>query len=205
MTNILQFKITLLGSQPLIWRQFQVTDDYRFDRFHQVVFLVMGWMNSHLHEFDIGERKIGMLLGDGMDLPGLEDETKIFLKDMNFKEGDAFRYLYDFGDNWEHLLEVEKVTVGALSAPSCLNGQNACPLEDCGGIYSYNEMLRNHNEADGTEDEEGWDDEDYLGVRLPFDYTPSHYDIHGVNSELAKFGVWHRKHPRAKATPWHQI
>jgi hypothetical protein len=47
------------GNQPLIWRLFLVTDDYRFDRFHQVVFLVMGWMNSHLHEFDIGERKIG--------------------------------------------------------------------------------------------------------------------------------------------------
>ncbi len=198
MTSILQFKITLLGSQPVIWRQFQVTDDYRFDRFHQVVFLVMGWMNAHLHEFRVGDRGIGMLLNDGFDVPGVEDETNIFLHEMNFQEGDKLLYLYDFGDNWEHLLQVEQIAKGALAAPSCLNGENACPPEDCGGIPMYNEMVRMHNDPDASQDEDAM-------LWLPEDFSPTDFDIKAVNAELAKFGAWHRQHPRAKSTPWHRI
>jgi hypothetical protein len=198
MTNILQFKITLLGSQPLIWRRFQVTDDYRFDRFHQVIYLVMGWMNSHLHEFHIGERKIGMRFDDPWSRTELIDETKVFLHEMNFQEGDKLHYLYDFGDYWEHLLEVQHITKGSLSAPSCLNGQNACPPEDCGGTSGYANLLKVLNDPKDS-------DYDNLLQWLPDGFSPNFFDIDKVNTELAKFGVWHRKHPRAKATPWHQI
>ena len=199
MGNIIQFKITLLGIQPLIWRQFQVTDDYRFDRFHQVIYLVMGWWNSHLHEFKIGDREIGMPDDDyDYEFPNLEDESEVFLHEMEFKKGDEFHYLYDFGDHWEHHLKVEKVTKGALSAPSCLRGKNACPPEDCGGITGYNNMLKVLKKPNDPE-YESW-------IRwLPDGYSPKFYDIHGVNTELAKFAVWHRRHPRAKSTPWHQI
>lgn len=37
------------------------------------------------------------------------------------------------------------------------------------------------------------------------DYNPEFFPIKEVNAELALFGAWHKKHPRAKSTPWHQI
>ena len=199
MGNIVQFKITLLGSRPLVWRQFQVTDDYRFDRFHQVIYMVMGWWNSHLHEFRIGDREIGMPDDDyKYEFPNLEDETQVFLHEMEFKKGDEFLYLYDFGDHWEHRLKVEKVTAGALSAPSCLSGKNACPLEDCGGISGYINMLKVLKKPTDPE-YESWME------WLPKGFSPTRFDIDAVHTELGKFAVWHRRHPRAKSTPWHQI
>lgn len=197
MSKILQIKITLQESRPLIWRRFQLTDDYRFDRFHQVIQIAMGWWNSHLHEFRIKGREIGML-DDDYDYPNLEDEASVYLRDLELEKGDKFSYLYDFGDSWEHLLVVEKVTDGALSAPSCLMGENACPPEDCGGIWGYKGLLKILKNPKHPE-YESWQE------WLPPGFNPASFYIDIVNFELAKFAVWHRKHPRARSTPWHQI
>jgi hypothetical protein len=45
---ILQFHISLPESRPPIWRRIQLTDDYRLDRFHQIIQIAMGWENSQL-------------------------------------------------------------------------------------------------------------------------------------------------------------
>ena len=83
MSKTLHLKITLLRSKPLIWRAFKLTDDYRFDRFHQVLQIVMGWNNSRLHDFKIKGREIGMVVDHYIDeFPDLEDETKIYLRDV---------------------------------------------------------------------------------------------------------------------------
>ena len=54
-----------------------------------------------------------------------------------------FVYEYDFGDSWEHEVLVEQVLPPdpAFKHPACLAGGNACPPEDCGGIYGYYELL----------------------------------------------------------------
>ena len=64
----LQIKISLANSHIPIWRRFLITEDYRLDRFHQVIQIVMGWWNSHLHEFEIGGRKFGMKYSNGIQL-----------------------------------------------------------------------------------------------------------------------------------------
>ncbi|MBW2397275.1 MAG: plasmid pRiA4b ORF-3 family protein, partial [Deltaproteobacteria bacterium] len=65
------------------------------------------------------------------------------LGDLSLKEGDSFIYNYDFGDDWYHECEIEKVVPFQRDAeyPRCLAGQRACPPEDCGGIYGYDSML----------------------------------------------------------------
>ena len=198
MSKILQFKIQLRESNPLIWRTFKVSDDYRIDRFHQVIQIVMGWKNAHLHEFRINERQLGMLMNDGFDYPKVEDETSIFLKDLSLEKGVIFSYLYDFGDSWEHLIKLGKITTEELEMPICLEGSGACPPEDCGGISGYANLLKIiKNPSDPEYD--SWIE------WLPTNFNPNDFLKDKTNSELKKFGKWHNKHPFSKSTPWHQI
>jgi hypothetical protein len=54
-----------------------------------------------------------------------------------------FSYEYDFGDSWEHTVVIEEVTrtTRGLKYAVCIDGQNACPPEDCGGVGGYAELL----------------------------------------------------------------
>ena len=122
----LQIKISLANSHIPIWRRFLITDDYRLDRFHQVLQITMGWWNSHLHEFEISGRKFGMNIGVEYDWQLVEAETKFYLKHFPFEVGDSFNYVYDFGDNWQHTLEIEAVKEVTKSHLKCLEGTGNC-------------------------------------------------------------------------------
>lgn len=104
----------------------------------------MGWTNSHLHCFETG-------LGNyAIPFPGWHDEG---VKDLDSRttrlhqvaaaENAKFRYEYDFGDGWEHELKVIAIMpeTGDSQRPGCLSGEQACPPEDCGGIYGYYDLL----------------------------------------------------------------
>ena len=136
----LHFKVSLNDSEPSIWRQFKVDSNYRFDRFHQVIQIAMGWHNAHLHEFYLHDYVIGMCLD--LEVSSAEDETKLYLRDFPMEIGETFTYLYDFGDSWEHSIELVQIEDTPLVYPVCTNGQNACPLEDCGGIGGYKHLLK---------------------------------------------------------------
>jgi len=196
----LQIKISLIDSHLPIWRRFQMNDDYRLDRFHQVIQVVMGWWNAHLHEFSIGGRKFGMLLNDGWDIPQMEDETRFSLKHFPFKEGDQIVYLYDFGDNWTHILEIESIREEKKIPLKCLEGTGRCPYEDCGGVGGYAHMIEAM--TDPNHPEHMFYQEYNDAETLP-DFT--FFDPKVINKELKKFEKWHNKHPRKKSTPWHQI
>jgi len=198
MGRILHLKITLMGSNPLIWRRFQVTESCRIDRFHQIIQIVMGWQNAHLHEFCFQDRKIGMLLDDDFDLPQVEDETELYLSDLSLGNGDTFAYLYDFGDSWEHIVDLENISDGVLPHFFCTNGERACPPEDCGGIWGYEEMLEALKDPSDPQynDWTEW---------LPDDFDPGRFPREEVNDELKKFTVWCDEHPTEKSTPWHQL
>lgn len=199
MSQTLHFKIVLIESKPLIWRTFQVTDDYRFDRFHQVIQIVMGWQNSHLHEFRIKDRLIGMVDEWSEEYsPGMEDETKIYLRDVSLDEKEAFTYLYDFGDSWSHVIYLENISNTKLLDPICTGAEKACPPEDCGGVWGYSDLLEILKDPSHPEYDE------YIEW-LPSGFNPDHFSLEAVNTELKKFGAWHRKHPRMKSTPWHQL
>ena len=53
------------------------------------------------------------------------------------------RYVYDFGDNWNHKVTLKKILPKEekIKYPICIAGANACPLEDCGGVWGYYNML----------------------------------------------------------------
>ena len=144
--RVFQFKIALLEAKPPIWRRIQVKD-CTLDKLHEHIQTAMGWTNSHLHDFKIGEKEYGdpLLMEENFEEFGYEDSTTTKLSAILPKSGKRFRfeYRYDYGDDWRHEVRFE----GALRAepgggiPSCLEGARACPPEDVGGVRGYEEFV----------------------------------------------------------------
>jgi hypothetical protein len=107
---------------------------------HQVLQIVMGWTDTHLHQFTIGGERYAIPSPDDWGQRP-SDERKVRLVDFAGSET-RFRYENDFGDGWEHDLVVEKRTEMAPVAPTlCIDGRRSCPPEDCGGPWGYAEFL----------------------------------------------------------------
>lgn len=53
--HIYQLKITLRDFRPPIWRRVLVPADFTLAKLHWVIQHAMGWTNSHLHHFRVGE------------------------------------------------------------------------------------------------------------------------------------------------------
>ena len=138
-----QFKITLLGIKPSIWRRIQVWDG-TLDKFHEHIQTAMGWTNSHLHHFKIGGQLHGdpQLIDENFDMMNYADSTCTNLSDILPKPM-RFSYEYDFGDCWNHevLFEGCPNPEPANRYPVCLEGERSCPPEDVGGITGYANFL----------------------------------------------------------------
>lgn len=141
MTQGFRLRIDLLDSDPPIWRRLTVPADITLDRLHHVLQAAMGWTNSHLHRFEGGTsdgetERYAVALGFMPDED--PDERGVPLARLLSEPGDSMLYEYDFGDSWEHLVTLESVE--ADGGIVCLDGAGACPPEDSGGIWNYNEM-----------------------------------------------------------------
>jgi Plasmid pRiA4b ORF-3-like protein len=155
---LFQFKITLSDTKPPIWRRIQV-EDCTLDKLHEYIQTAMGWTNSHLHQFKIGDQIYGdpELLDDDVDRIDFEDSTRIRLSDL-IPQGCkpfSFEYEYDFGDSWDHKIAFEGCPTPekGVKYPICLEGERACPPEDVGGVGGYYDFLeamadRDHEEHD---------------------------------------------------------
>lgn len=134
--DVFEIKVTLQGIRPFIWRRIQVPADIRLGKFHRVLQAAMGWTDSHLHAFRIGDVTYGV---PDPDSPDLAQSERVIRLDKVGGPGDAFPYEYDFGDGWTHEIRIEKALPAdpAVHYPRCLAGERACPPEDCGGPPGY--------------------------------------------------------------------
>jgi hypothetical protein len=142
-----QLKVVLLGSEPPVWRRLHVPGDAKLDWLHAVLQVAIGWTNSHLHQFKVGEACYSDTrhhAAEFADDPEILEERTFTLRQIAPREGDVFRYEYDFGDSWEHEITVEKIlpNPAASSFALCLEGARACPPEDCGGTPGYEDLLK---------------------------------------------------------------
>jgi hypothetical protein len=137
--RIYQLRVTLSGARPPVWRRLLVPGGYTLDRLHRVIQIGMGWHGYHLHSFEIDGIQYGEPDPEG-EL-ALRDELDVRL-DAVAGKGTRLTYLYDFGDWWEHEVEVEDVLPSEPERgyPSCPAGEGACPPEDVGGIEAYGEL-----------------------------------------------------------------
>jgi hypothetical protein len=179
--KIYQFKVTLRGIRPPIWRRFQVYNNITFYEFHQVLQEVMGWYNAHLHAFDLDGWQItdAETLAEGW-VNG-EDERKARLNKYIKQEKQKIRYQYDFGDSWDHDVLLEKIlpVEANVHYPRCLKGKRACPPEDCGGVWGYADLLKLMADKDNPEREEFLD---WLGGEI----DPEEFDLEEINAQLAR-------------------
>jgi hypothetical protein len=144
--EVYQFKVTLLGIQPPIWRRILV-GDCTLDVLHEHIQTAMGWTNSHLNHFRIDETLYGdpMLMQETFEEIGYRDSTTTRLSELVPRSGEAFRfeYEYDFGDGWLHevLFEGRRPAEPGKQYPLCEEGERACPPEDVGGVWGYTDFL----------------------------------------------------------------
>ena len=146
---VYQFKISLGRIKPTIWRRIQVPETYSFWDLHVAIQEAMGWKNCHFHRFEVINPKSGSstLIGipDGDEwgevstLPGEKELIQRYFSLQNKKA----IYEYDFGDGWGHKLLLEKIVPrkSEIIYPVCLGGERACPPEDCGGPWGYENLL----------------------------------------------------------------
>ena len=184
MSEVYQLKITLRGSKPPIWRRITVASTMTLGDLHNVIQTAMGWSNSHLHDFyDETGQNYSMdmedVFGDCSD--GIS-ENSVRLCELLTEEKQKLFYTYDFGDSWEHVVLLEKISDSKEKAPAprCLKGKNACPPEDCGGIYGFYEMQEVLKDPDHPECE---DIIEWLGG----EFDPAEFDIAHVNALLANY------------------
>ncbi len=180
MNDIIQLKITLKGTKPPIWRRILVDKSTSFFMLHHIIQTIMGWENYHLFEFKIGDYIIGDTEEEEDDFDdNIMDGTTVLLgsviKDTKIK----FKYKYDFGDNWEHIIKVEKFLLKdkKVKYPVCIGGELNSPPEDCGGVGGFYEMLETIKNKSHPQHEEMLE---WLGE----DYDAEHFDKELVNKNL---------------------
>ena len=138
-TEILSLKVTLRGTKPPVWRRLLTPGAMTLGELHHAIQAAVGWDDSHLHAFDIDGRQYG----DRHTVDDVADENRLTLNGLMKSGVRRFTYTYDFGDDWEHTVAIEKTqpAVEGKLYPACVAGKRRCPPEDCGGIWGYGEIL----------------------------------------------------------------
>ena len=140
-TSILELKVTLRYVEPAVWRRVRVRSHITLAKLHQVLQRVMGWTDSHLHEFPVSGQTYGV---PDREFTARKNEKQAVLGDVLRDAGDQLVYTYDFGDGWRHDVVLEQVLEPdpAGKYPYITHGERACPPEDCGGPGGYAQLLK---------------------------------------------------------------
>ncbi len=204
--SLLTVTIELRGSTPRIWRRLMLPGDLTLDAVHTLFQAAMGWSDSHLHRFSPGGE-------GGYDQPYFvtefdEDEGDegtreegVRLDQVLRAPGDRLTYLYDFGDDWEHLVTLESTAplTQENRQPRCVDGERACPPEDVGGIWGHHEVaawLRAGAPADDVPSP--FEDAAHAHDWLPDGYDPDAFDADVATADMR---VW----AAGEHLPWHGL
>lgn len=182
-----QFRISLDNTSPEIWRRIQVSSEMDLMEFHLAIQLSMGWTNSHLYEFTIDGKNYQTPYEEVIVFEENKfiDSGSVTLKELLQQPGQQFSYLYDFGDSWQHTVVFEKFEplTKRMDDPVCMDGENCCPPEDCGGLRGFYEMLTDLKSGDKKKINEYTK---WLGKK----FDPGFFDKDAVNKELTKINDW---------------
>ena len=170
-------RIELEGSEPLIWRELEVPSNLSLTSLAKAILLAMGWDEDHLHQFVVSRKERYATSINELDenlYPGIkEDGSRICISRILKKQGASVLFEYDYGDSWYHKVELKSVADYAddeTKAVRLISGANACPPDDCGGIYRYRHLvdLMQNNPQSGELSEFY----DWMGSKWDYEYFP---------------------------------
>ena len=171
-------KVTLRHAKPAVWRRVLVPSGITLNQLHNIIQETMGWYDCHLHSFRIGDTEYGIPDPDFPD--DTIDDTGVRMDSVFREEGQKILYTYDFGDNWEHDILLEERLENPDQGAVLLAGKRACPPEDCGGIWGYQnilEILRKKKLCEEDKELLEW---------LGDDYDPEELEIEEINEALGE-------------------
>jgi hypothetical protein len=182
----LTFQINLIGTEPLVTRTFKVSSESSMYVLHHIIQVVMGWENYHLYQFEVEEFLIADIrLWDEYEMGPITDVKEVSVGEVFTEVGNTALYEYDFGDGWMHHLELVEQSIEPVQEilPLVISGENACPPEDCGGIYGYKELKEVMQNPKHPEHHEtrGW---------LGSNFNPSKYSVDARNKKLGKLNKY---------------
>jgi len=172
--DLLELHASLRDIDPPVWRRIRVPAEATFGVLHDVLQVVFDWDNDHLHDFEVGH--IHFSAGDDDILVIDEDVAPL---GAVLRTGSKLLYRYDYGDDWQHDIKVERIVDGRAGPELvCLDGKRAAPPEDCGGPGGYEDKLA---ALADPEDDEHDAAEEWFGRG----FDPERFDLAGVNKRLA--------------------
>lgn len=203
--QIYQLKVTLAGIHPPVWRRVLVPSMQTLADLHEILQIVMGWQNEHLHEFMApcpGEKNLTTRrarrtalrfvpfvdpMGFPMEWIDAEEETDestVRLEDVAPAARSHLIYTYDLGDAWEHDIVVEKILAAdpEVQYPVCIAGARNGAPEDCGGSWGYMELLGALVQPDDP------DCQELIEWMGPGGWDPEAFDLADINTELQRWG-----------------
>ncbi len=177
--RVYQVKVTLIGVEPPVWRRILLPGTITLRGLHYAIQDTMGWTDSHMHEFLVAGQWYS---GPEFALEDVRDESEATLGTMGLAEGETFLYVYDLGDNWEHEILLESIIRRdePLAHPTCEGGERACPPDDCGGAWGYEELLQALQDPDHPEHGEMLE---WVGGS----FDPEAVDLAAMNRRLRRF------------------
>ncbi len=181
-STVYQIHILLKDSKPKIWRRILINSNASLSDLHYSIQACMGWFDYHLHQFIKNNIFYSPRTPDDNDYwddTCMIDYKKTNISDLLTKEKDKILYEYDFGDDWEHYITLEKIHEmnGKLPFPICIKGKMNCPPEDCGGIGGYYDML---DALKDPKHEMHREYKDWIGP----DFDPEFFNIEEANGQL---------------------
>ena len=169
--------VELEDNDPPVWRKLLVPSNITLAQLHTALNEVMGWTNSHLHQFILRDRRFGDRTMPDADELEFEDERKVRLEELS-GEGQNIEYEFDFGDAWLHLVEEKKLELDdRLTYPLCVGGARACPPEACGGPGGYARLSAVLRDKPDPEHDE-------LTTWIGGHFDPKGFDVNRTNAGL---------------------
>jgi hypothetical protein len=179
--KLYELHVELEDIQPRIWRKILVPGSIKLAKLHDLLQLVMGWNNSHLHSFQFGKRVFSGRPAELEDLNML-DESRYTLEAVLDDLLSEFIYDYDFGDSWRHLIQPKLVSKpnSEWFYPLCIAGDRAAPPDDVGGTPGYLEFLKAIGNPKHPEHED-------MLIWIGGAFDPEGFDLNAINRTL-RFG-----------------
>jgi hypothetical protein len=179
------FRIQIAGiTKPPVWRKLVVPDNFTFEHFHHIIQVAFGWDGYHLYQFSEKGYTSDWFIGEPSpeDEDEVRDSRKIKLSQVFGKKGQKFIYVYDFGDNWEHVITLEMIAEGTAKYADCIDGKGKCPPEDCGGVGGYEDLKVILADPENAEHDSMLE---WLGMEEDDVFDPAFFDLE-VTRKLVK-------------------